>query len=1246
MKFGKYLEARQLELPEYNGHFINYKQLKKLIKHLSISKIDNEGHESFTMSITPDQPVAKTTEPVFMVLQSNKAHFFFKLERELDRVNAYYLEKETYFKNMLDILQKKFSQYQKTGRLINKNSSSYKYLLESLKRFQREIDHLTQFIDLNRTGFGKVLKKWDKRSHSHTKDFYLNTVVSIQPVFTHSSDISLMTDLTTSLLLNLEEIREQADQQGVSSISKQNIENEAAYMTEDESPLNSRKQSLNYMLHNTPMLNAQTTIDKPGSLNIGTFELQNEIAGKKQNSVKTFVERSDVFFLNLELEIDGWKREIESICQLKDIEPRKNALRNFPQKIIQSVLSQKELIQANNIDTIIKNIMIRVVTKLCFLCVSSEKINDECLQVLFDSCNAMDEVKIDFLLIDNEDSYIFDKRNFFHEAAACKKHTRSFIFNTAIKLYNGNQNFLEYFTAVDISGRTPLHYASELNKFQIVIRLIDLIFSYPDVLMKILKMIDTSSKTPLMLAIEKENQTIVDHLIKNFPDINVHVDTGLPNSKQISLINLAARTVNYKIIKTVLTTLYEKNNIKQFADYQGYKPLHLAAENGAASDVLLLFLQYGCGPNDFDSVNNWTPIVYAIVNNQKATTESLIKDCGCDVTLGDSKKKSPLFYACWQGSIEMINILFDTYKAKNINTNPIVNDDLKTSTREIFGLLKPLNPNFNLGELENFSITDSDNIPDLQLPPPFIPLKKYGHNFLEKKCFLRLQFDSGLSSIILNTEQTEAVALTNLGRITLTSHSSDLISKNISLPVESNSRTSRNPFLRAHNSFNSSLTNDLAMINDYNNLNDKNKQRTSYAFKDILSVGDSVDEAIFQLNDLKGTQIDVELYSISGTKMVAKTVISYELLSQTMNSATNDGTLVLPLLDSRLKLMGQLIVNFQIIFPFNEKIGDIDVSKLETYWKSNTSLSNDMSTDESIVTSSLSGNYLSLLVTLLNDGTVVVAPSLSVDVLGAKLLLIDLNRNSLEKFIRKPLDDLTDLIQDFSSVAKYVSSNYILLDSLLKILPANIKIDVKICFPTMDEVENVPVKITSPHINIDNFVDDVLSSILYYVKTACDGSTKKIVFSSSNHMICSILNWKQPVFPVVFNMNGIISNENNEFEIESPNHLLNCAVNKDIFTPYGFNYQSVKEVVNFSKNNNLLGVVIPSQLLLLCGELADEIKGKGLLLIAGGVTQANNAQEYVKKNSAINGYKTDEYLVFKDDQDVSNSKNDWSFDMI
>ncbi len=82
------------------------------------------------------------------------------------------LKRETYFKKYARYIAEEVSQYQKTGRLINKNSSSYKYLLESLKRFQREIDHLTQFIDLNRTGFGKVLKNGIK-DHIHIPKIFI-----------------------------------------------------------------------------------------------------------------------------------------------------------------------------------------------------------------------------------------------------------------------------------------------------------------------------------------------------------------------------------------------------------------------------------------------------------------------------------------------------------------------------------------------------------------------------------------------------------------------------------------------------------------------------------------------------------------------------------------------------------------------------------------------------------------------------------------------------------------------------------------------------------------------------------------------------------------------------------------------------------------------------------------------------------------------------------------------------------------
>jgi CDK inhibitor PHO81 len=40
-----------------------------------------------------------------------------------------------------------------------------------------------QFIELNATGFRKILKKWDKRSKSRTKELYLARQVEVQPCF-------------------------------------------------------------------------------------------------------------------------------------------------------------------------------------------------------------------------------------------------------------------------------------------------------------------------------------------------------------------------------------------------------------------------------------------------------------------------------------------------------------------------------------------------------------------------------------------------------------------------------------------------------------------------------------------------------------------------------------------------------------------------------------------------------------------------------------------------------------------------------------------------------------------------------------------------------------------------------------------------------------------------------------------------------------------------------------------------------
>lgn len=72
-------------MPEYAASFVNYKALKKLIKKLSA-----------TPTLLAQNDVLRPASPADSqaALQANKATFFFQLERELEKVNAFYLQKE------------------------------------------------------------------------------------------------------------------------------------------------------------------------------------------------------------------------------------------------------------------------------------------------------------------------------------------------------------------------------------------------------------------------------------------------------------------------------------------------------------------------------------------------------------------------------------------------------------------------------------------------------------------------------------------------------------------------------------------------------------------------------------------------------------------------------------------------------------------------------------------------------------------------------------------------------------------------------------------------------------------------------------------------------------------------------------------------------------------------------------------------------------------------------------------------
>jgi len=171
MKFGKYLQ--QQLLPEWSVHYINYKGLKKIIKK------------------------AEQTNDT-----ADSQAFFYNLDRELEKVNAFYLEKETELKARLRLLQDK--KQIMTSKQI-KASEALLNLQEAFMQFQHELIKLQSFVEMNATGFRKILKKFDRRTKATTKEMYLASHVEVQPCF-NKEILAELADHASNQLSDLDNI--------------------------------------------------------------------------------------------------------------------------------------------------------------------------------------------------------------------------------------------------------------------------------------------------------------------------------------------------------------------------------------------------------------------------------------------------------------------------------------------------------------------------------------------------------------------------------------------------------------------------------------------------------------------------------------------------------------------------------------------------------------------------------------------------------------------------------------------------------------------------------------------------------------------------------------------------------------------------------------------------------------------------------------------------------------------------------
>jgi CDK inhibitor PHO81 len=590
--------------------------------------------------------------------------------------------------------------------------------------------------------------------------------------------------------------------------------------------------------------------------------------------------------------------------------------------------------------------------------------------------------------------------------------------------------------------------------------------------------IDHDNFTPLIHAIIHGHYTCAQRLLERSARIDPTSDTDhVP-------LNLACEHGLVDIAGLLL-----KHGAKILADAEGLYPQHLVARSGKTPELLLLLKNHGADLDQIDKLYSWTPLFHAASEGNVPCMQTLL-DVGVKTSVLDEKDLSAMYYAAWEGHLECMRLL---------SSIPVVTQNRQQSAEA--GSVP------GSGLLPVPMSIDADGIPELELPPPIIPLRRYGHNFLDTKTFIQISFeDIGEQPMVFFHDSKYPAS-----RLTISSKLSDLIPKNILLPFQEDTR----------------------MVS-------------------------------FQIDNLESFAIDFDVFPTYGAKVIAKTIALPSTFKALVSSS---GRSCLPLFDPRLRAIGQITFNYQVIKPFQGK--PLEISDFETYWKATSQV--DHRPNAFITGSSLSGDYVQVFVQHTSDGVPVLWPTWTIDYMDIKFPISRLtydqfvsagarhagNQNNLAALPNLPLANIAD-------VHRVLSSSAISLKDALTLVPKGMHVNIQIVYPTVQEEKDLGL---GPTMNINTFGDAVLNVVFDHaraLRTLSPDSTRSIVFSSYNPTVCTAINWKQPNYPV------FLCNDIGREGESASSPAIQTSGRRTI---------SIKEAVRTAKDNNFMGLICSSRLL-------------------------------------------------------------------
>ena len=610
-----------------------------------------------------------------------------------------------------------------------------------------------------------------------------------------------------------------------------------------------------------------------------------------------------------------------------------------------------------------------------------------------------------------------NRRNCLHKAAIC-----------------GRLEVLQFGLACNVSvrvtdvyGRLPLHYACMHGHVQLVENLSD---AGPDTI----DCKDQENFTPLIHAIVHSQLACVHALLSKGAQLG-----PISPSEHIPL-NLACQHGSAEIVELLL-----QGHAELVPDAEGLYPQHLVARFGKNPQMLLLLQRHGANLDQTDKLYQWTPLFHAASEGHVACLQILLQ-CGANVDATDEKGLCAMYYATWEGHLECIKLLASMRQVGLVTQPAAAPGDI---TIQVSTAPDPM-------DIEQ---VDGEGIPEFILPPPIIPFRRYGHNFLDTKTLIVISFAKLASDAIRFYDGQKYPA----ARLTVSSKSSDLIPRNLLLPIQ-----------------------------------DEYK---------VMS---------FQFENLDAFSIEFDIYPTFGSKVIARGIASSKVFTA---RAVGAGQWHVELFDPRLRAIGRISFDFRVVKPFYGN--PLEISHFATYWKATSHI---VSHPNALITgSSLSGEYVRLFVQLTADGVAVLYPFWKITHHGLGVPINVLTYPQLvalgaqHRVLGSSLSSQTligSLSENMSALHDALARSLMPLADALAALPPHIHVEVHMLSPSPAEQEQWHL---GPPVDMNMFADAVLGIVFEHARqlrasgaNERNGFVRSIVFSSFNPDMCTAVNWKQP----------------------------------------------------------------------------------------------------------------------------------------